>query len=160
MKAITTQGAVTIQLASAPLSLEGAKWHLLEHIPDDPDTDPLEERLQHELTRQLSLNKDKKHSSYSWRVLQEVKDICQATKFHGDTALTIPPFFQNASRGNERIWGEKTTTPQPKVINWGGLNKKEQQQLEPILPKTHNWILLTQPRGENNKTRPPLGNRN
>jgi len=31
-------------------------------------------------------------------------------------ALTIPAFFKNAGRENERIWGGKIPTPQPMVI--------------------------------------------
>jgi len=41
---------------------------------------PLEEIIQHELTRQLSLDKDQKHRSYSWVVLLMAKDFFQATK--------------------------------------------------------------------------------
>ena len=52
--------------------------------------------------------------------------VCDhATKYQGDTAITIPPFFQNAGRGTERIWGETLPSPQPLVINWPGLNDKE-----------------------------------
>ena len=42
------------------------------------------------------------------------------------------------------------------VIDWGGLNDAEQQQLKPILSSTDNWILLTQPLGASNKTLAPL----
>ena len=72
----------------------------------------------------------------------------KATKFQGDTALTIPHFFINAGRGTTRIWGETVATMQPTVINWGGLNKTEQQQLEPLLTTTENCVLLDQPLGK------------
>ena len=35
IKAVTTQGIATIQLPSGPLSLDGAKWHLLKHTLDE-----------------------------------------------------------------------------------------------------------------------------
>ena len=54
-----------------------------------------------------------------------VKNVFHATKYQGDTAITIPPFFQNAGRGTERIWGDTHPSPQPMVINWPGLNDKE-----------------------------------
>jgi len=46
-------------------------------------------------------------------------------------------------RGNERILGERNSTPQLVVINWAGLNGEEKQQLMPIPSATDNWILLT-----------------
>jgi len=110
-KAVPTQGEATIQLASGPLSLDGAQWHLLKHTLDDSDTSPMGLNIQHELKRQLSWDKDRKHRSYAWKVLRAVKEVFQATKYQGDTALTIPPFFKNAVRGNERIW-EKGSQPQ------------------------------------------------
>ena len=59
----------------------------------------------------------RKHRSFAWKLLQIVKGVFQATKYQGDTALTIPPFFKNAGRGKERIWGEEIATPQPTVTS-------------------------------------------
>jgi len=56
----------------------------------------------------------------------------------------------------KRIWGERTTTPQPTVIKWAGLNEAGKQQLVPILSTTDNWILLTHQLEQINKTLPPL----
>jgi len=85
-----------------------------------------------------------------------VKGAFQATKYQGDTGLTIPPFFKNAGRGKERIWGEEIATPQPTIINWSGLDNKEKLDLIPSLSATDNWILLTHPLGASNKTQPPF----
>jgi len=67
-----------------------------------------------------------------------VKEVFKATKYQRDTALNIPPFFKNAGRGNERIWGQEIATPQPTVINWSGLDKKEKLDLIPTLAATDN----------------------
>jgi len=72
--------------------------------------------------------------------------------------LIIPPFFKNAGRGKERIWGEEIATPQPMVINWPGLNDKEKSELIPTLSTTDNWILLPYPQGTSNKPQPPSEN--
>jgi len=72
-----------------------------------------------------------------------LKRVFQATKYQGDTTITIPPFFQNAGRRTGRIWGEENANPQPMVINWPGLNDKERTELIPTLSTTDNWILLT-----------------
>jgi len=65
-KASTTQGVAIIKLKSGPLLLDGAKWHLLKQILDeDTDTNPLGQTIQHKLTRQMSLDKNELHRSYS-----------------------------------------------------------------------------------------------
>ena len=72
------------------------------------------------------------------------------------TTQTIPPFFKDAGRGKERIWGDDTKTPQPMIINWPGLNDKEKAELIPTLSITDNWILLTHPLRTRNKSQPPF----
>jgi len=111
-QAMTTQGIATIQLQSGPLSMDGAQWHLLKHTLTNISANSLGSCLQNELTRQLELDKDKKHRSFSWKLLRTLKRVFHATKYQGDTAITIPPFFKDAGRGKERIWGEDTETPQ------------------------------------------------
>jgi len=155
--AVTTQGIATIQLPSGPLSMDGAQWHLLKHTLTNASPNSLGSSLQNELTRQLRLDKDKKQKSFSWKLLQTLKRVFHATKYQRDTAITIPPFFKDAGRGMERIWGEETATPQPTVINWPGLNDKEKAELIPTLSTTDNWILLTHPQGASIKSQPPLG---
>ena len=76
--------------------------------------------------------------------------------YQGDTALTTPPFFKNARRGAERIWGEETASAQPMVINWQGLTDMEKIELSHTLSTTNNWILLTHTLGAKNKFQPPL----
>ena len=154
IKAVTTQGIATIHLPSGPLSLDGAQWHLLKHTLVKSGTSALGNNLQNELTRQLRLDKDKKHRSFVWKISRTVKKVLQATKYQGDTALTISPFFKNAGRGDERIWGEEMLTPQPTVINWSDLDDKEKLDLIPTLATTDNWILLTHPQGTSNKLEP------
>jgi len=139
------------------LSLDGVQWHLLKHTLDDSGSNALVANIQHELKRQLSLDKHTKHRSYAWKILRAVKEDFQATKYQGDTALTIPPFFKNAGRGNDRIWGEKNPTPQPMVINWSVLDDTEKLDLISTLSITDNWILLTQQLGASNKIQPPPG---
>jgi len=84
--------------------------------------------------------------------------VFRATQYQGDTALTIPPFFKNARRGTERIWGEEIVSPQPIVINWPGQTDKEKAELYSTLFTTDNWnwILLTHPLGAKNKSQPLL----
>ena len=115
-QAVTTQGIATIHMPSGPLNMDGAQWHLLKHTLMNDGPNPIGSSLQTELTRQLSLDKDKKHRSFSWKLFRTLKNVFQATKYQGDTAITIPPFFQNAGRGTEKIWGEANLSSQTMVI--------------------------------------------
>jgi len=151
-QAVTTQGIATIRLPSRPLSIDGAQWHLLKHTLTKSEPNTFEASIQNELTRQLRLDKDKKHRFFAWKLLWIVKGVFQSTKYQGDTALSILPFFKNAGRGKERIWGEEIAT----VVNWSGLNDKEKRDLIPALTATDNWILLTHPLGANNTPQPPF----
>ena len=66
IQAMTPQGIATIQLPSGPLSMDGAQWHLLKHTLTNAEPSALGgASLQNELTRQLKLDKEKKHRSFS-----------------------------------------------------------------------------------------------
>jgi len=103
IQAVTTQGIATIRLPSGPLSMYGAQWHLLKHTLTNSEPNTLGASIQNELTRQVRLDKDKKHRSFSWKLIRTVIGAFQATKYQGDTALIIPPFFKNAGRGKVSI---------------------------------------------------------
>jgi len=79
-QAVTTQGIATIYLPSGPLSMDGAQWHLLKHTLTNDGPNPLGSSLQNELTRQLRLDQDKKHRSFSWKLLRTLKGVFHATK--------------------------------------------------------------------------------
>ena len=153
---MTTQGIASVYLPSGPLSMEGAQWHLLKHTLTNDGPNPLGTSRQNELSRQLKLDKERHHRSFSWKLLRTIKSVFHDTQYQGYTTLTIPPFLKNARRGAERIWGEEIVSPQLMVINWPGLTDEEKTELIPILSTTDNWILLTHPLGAKNKSQPPL----
>jgi len=80
-QAATTQGIATIQLPSGPLSMDGAQFHLLKHILTNANPSTLGASLQNELTRQIKSDKEKKHRSFSRKLLQRMKRVFQATKY-------------------------------------------------------------------------------
>jgi len=81
IQAVTTQGIATIYLPSGPLSMDGAQWHLLKHTLTNDGPNPLETSLQNELTRQLKLDKEKQHRSFSWNLLRTLKSVFYATQY-------------------------------------------------------------------------------
>ena len=106
VQAVTTQGIATVNLPSGPLCMDGAQWHLLKHTLTNDDPNSLGVNLQNELTRQLKLDKDKQHRSFSWKLLRLLKSIVHATQYQGDTALTIPSFFNMRGEGRKET-GER-----------------------------------------------------
>ena len=87
-----TKGGVALPFAGTERgAIVEAQWHLLKHTLHDSVSSPLGPNIQHELKRQLSLDKDRKYRSYGWKILRTVKEVFQATKYQGDTALTIHP---------------------------------------------------------------------
>ena len=83
IQAVTTQGIATVNLPSSPLCMDGAQWHLLKHTLTNDDPNSLGVNLQNELTRQLKLDKDKQHRSFSWKLLRILKSIFHATQYRG-----------------------------------------------------------------------------
>jgi len=91
---------------------------------------------------QERMDKDPRCRSFSWKVLRQAKLAVGATTYiiPGDTALTAPPFFDNAVRGDSIMWGAKV--PGPRVINWAGLSGEDQDAMLPMLRNTSDWILF------------------
>jgi len=86
------------------------------------------------------MDKDINCRSFAWQVLRQAKLAVGAMTYVGDTALTAPPFFKNVVRGNLIIWGFETQGP--RVINWTGLSREDQDIILPTLQTTNDWIVL------------------
>jgi len=138
LTASTFQGVATLITPAGPFKMEGARWHLLSKVfssPGDIKTDLNRERLLQE-----TMVKDTNCRSFAWKVLRQAKLAVGATTYVGNTALTAPPFFDNAVRGNSTIWGFEILGP--RVINWTGLSCEDQAIILPTLQTTNDWIVL------------------
>jgi len=95
VQTFTTQGIATIQLASGPLSIDGARWHLIKHVLGDSETNPLGPNIQSELTQQLSLDRDRKTIDISLgNYFQQSKKYSRLPHFKG----ILPSPFHPSSR--------------------------------------------------------------
>jgi len=47
------------------------------------------------------------YRSQTWAVLRTLQQINSATRIEGEAAMTAPPFFQSAGRGDLLFWGDK-----------------------------------------------------
>ena len=136
MSAVTHQGVTTLTTSTGQVNIDGARWHLLSTIFGEPPG--TKARIEREIRIQESLDASPKYRSFSWNVMRQAKKIYGATRCQGDTTLTHPPFFDQAHRGNKRIWGQDEDGPL--VINWRGLNAT--QPLGPYRTKGQTYSPL------------------
>jgi len=50
-----------------------------------------------------------------WAVLRALQQINSATRIEGEAAMSAPPFFQSAGRGDLPFWGEQEGILQEQV---------------------------------------------
>jgi len=64
------------------------------------------------------------YRSPTWAVLRKLQQINSATRIEGEAAMSAPPFFQSAGRGDLLFWGEKEG---PTVLTWESLSEQEKE---------------------------------
>jgi len=64
------------------------------------------------------------YRSPTWAVLRALKQINSATRIEREAAVSAPPFFQSAGRGDPLFWGKKEG---PMVIIWENLSEQEEE---------------------------------
>ena len=70
--------------------------------------------------------KEAGYRSTTWAVLRVWQQINIATRIEGEAAMSAPPFFQSAGRGDSDLlfWGE---TEGPTVVIWESLSEQEKK---------------------------------
>jgi len=61
------------------------------------------------------------YRSPTWAVIRALQQINSATRIEGEAAMSAPPFFQSAGRGDLLFWAEKEG---PTVIIWESLSEQ------------------------------------
>jgi len=107
IKAVTTQGIAKIHLSSGPRSLDGAQWHLLKHTLVNSETSTLGINLQNELTRQLRLDKDKKHRSIAWNFFWTVKEVFPSHQIPRGYSPHHPTLLQKRGKRQSKNLGRR-----------------------------------------------------
>ena len=106
------------------------------------------------LLAQESLDEDKGYRSFSWQFLRQAQKVFGAKKYCGDTALTVPPFFDSVFRGASQTWG--TNKDGSLIVNWTSLKEEDKARLKPHLTSTRGWILLALSKGVKTPQSPPV----
>ena len=148
----TFQGLTSIIAPRGPYQVEGARWHLLTKVFSDETS--FESDLHAELLLQERLDENPQHRSFSWQVLRRAADVFGAKTYIGESGFTTRPFFLNSGRGEKQAWG--TTDNSPVIVNWNGLDAREQAEITPLLTSLDDWIILTHPLGPGKAITSPI----
>jgi hypothetical protein len=110
-------------------------WNFLKnHSSRQAD---LTTHIQEEVNRQREAE-NAGYRSPTWATLRCLQKLGKATCVNGGTAITLPPFFDSARRGNKKLWGNGSG---PTVYLWETLTKQERQECLEKIQTTNNWLV-------------------
>jgi len=78
------------------------------------------------------------YRSPTWAVLRALQQINNATRIEGEAAMSAPPFFQSAGRGDLLSWGGKEG---PTVVIWESLSEQEKESWLEESSTMHDWVV-------------------
>jgi len=76
--------------------------------------------------------------SPTWAVLRALQQINSATRIEGEAAMSAPPFFQSAGRGDLLFWQEKE---EPTIVIWENLSEQENKSWLEESSTMHDWVV-------------------
>jgi len=76
--------------------------------------------------------------SPTWAVLQALQQINSATRIEGEAAMSAPPFFLSAGRGDLLFWGGKEG---PTVVIWESLSEQKKKSWLEESSTMHDWVV-------------------
>ena len=78
------------------------------------------------------------YRSTTWAVLRALQQINSTTRIEGEAAMSAPPFFQSAGRGDLLFWGKKEG---PTVVIWESLSEQEKKSWLEEANTMHDWVV-------------------
>jgi len=78
------------------------------------------------------------YRSPTWTVLRALQQINCATRIEKEAAMSAPPFFQSAGRGDLLFWGKKEG---PTVVIWESLSEQEKKRWLEESSTMHDWVV-------------------
>ena len=78
------------------------------------------------------------YRSPSRAVLRALQQINSATRIEGEAAMSAPPFFQPARRGDLLFWGKKDG---PTAVIWESLSEQENESWLEKANTMHDWVV-------------------
>ena len=84
------------------------------------------------------------YRSPTWRVLRALQELHGAKTLQGESALTAPPFFEAAGRGQRIFWG--SPPHEATVYLWEGLDEDGKRECERITQQREDWVIWARTR--------------
>jgi len=135
---ITTKGLTTCLDPGRGWTITSGGWNFLK-IQEcwEGHEQALITTIQKETKRTEELE-EAGYRSPTWAVLRALQQINSATRIEGEAAMSAPPFFQSAGRGDLLFWGEKE---RPTVVIWESLSGQEKESWLEESSTMHDWVV-------------------
>ena len=133
----TYQGLTTNMDLDNSWTVMSGIWHHLQAQNKATNTGELARFLSSEIKYQNSLE-TQGYRSPTWRLLRALQNVHGATTVQGESAVSAPPFFQTAGRGDAKFWGD---VDGPTVFLWEGLDDLGKQHCIQIMNSRTDWVV-------------------
>lgn len=140
-KLFTYQGLTSCMEPDQTWTIMGSMWHLLRKKAGLTDGD-LIALVHNEVAYQDKLEAAG-YRSPSWRILRALQGLQQATQLQGESAVSAPPFFACAGRGQKVFWGQ---TSGPTVFLWESLDAEGRKTCVEVVNSRKDWVVWSRTR--------------
>ena len=142
-QAVSSQEGIS-RFGDNVLQLACARWHFLKTVAGPAMKQELIPFLVAEARYQQVTDLASSSFNISWRILEAAQRVFGAGVFRGESAVTAPPFFPTAGRGNLTYWNTGPETA-PSVVCLAGSSPEEVEATLPHLQGRTDWVVLTPP---------------
>jgi ribonuclease HI len=119
----------------------GSVWHSLRRRTERSEED-LRALIHGETAYQDKLEAAG-YRSPSWRILRALQGLQAADQLQGESAVSAPPFFRSAGRGQTSFWGKPSG---PTVFLWESLDEEGKRACEEAVRSRKDWVVWSRTR--------------
>jgi len=135
---ITTEGLTTCLDPGREWTIISGGWNFLKKQECwEGHEQALITTIRKETKRTEELKEDR-YRSPTWAELRALQRINSATRIEEEAAMSAPPFFQSAGRGDLLFWGENEG---PMVVIWESLSEQENECWLEESSTMHDWVV-------------------
>ena len=130
-----SEGLATSMSMGRSWTIRSGAWNFLKQ--HGARQDDLTTFVGEEVARQQAAE-EAGYRTPTWTVLRKLQALNEARRIDGGTAITLPPFFDNATRGGTELWGKSDG---PTVYLWDTLTEEEKKTCNEQLEKSKDWVV-------------------
>ena len=137
----TYQGLTSCLEPDQTWTVMGSVWHSLRRRTERSEED-LRALIHGEAAYQDKLEAAG-YRSPSWRILRALQGLQAANQLQGESAVSAPPFFRSAGRGQTSFWGKPSG---PTVFLWESLDEEGKRACEEAVRSRKDWVVWSRTR--------------